>query len=196
MADPQQSNYSRPWYMHRAVTVVRVVIGVGAAVVGAVLVLVTAALGHCSAFGGRCPAMAPLTPRSSGRPLLPRRPPLRDPGLPLSSQRAPARDRNGRRTIDWIGGWGRGHCVHSRIGEQPGPGGAGTRSLPHSAASSRGARRRRKRVATAVSAAGTQVPPWSLSSCRQHRYTSPSARSSVPRRRGSARPTAKRCDGV
>ena len=55
MASSQQPDRIQPWYRHRAVTVVRVVVGVGAAVVGAIVVLVVAALGHCSAFGGRCP---------------------------------------------------------------------------------------------------------------------------------------------
>ena len=190
MASSQQPDRSQPWYRHRAVTVVRVVVGVGAAVVGAIVVLVVAALGHCSAFGGRERVrrrglLVGCVRHSGGR---------RDPGLSLSSEHAPPRDRNTRRSTRRIGGRGRGHRVHRRIGEHPGPGGAGTRSLPFSASCS-GACRHPKSVATAVWAAGTPVPPWSLSRCRQRRYTSRSARSSVPRRRGFARPTAKRCDG-
>ena len=40
---------------HWFVTVVRVGVGIGAVVVGLGVVLITIALGHCSAFGGTCP---------------------------------------------------------------------------------------------------------------------------------------------
>lgn len=43
----------------RVVRVVGVVVAVSAAIFGAGMVLVAATVGHCSAFGGRCPADAP-----------------------------------------------------------------------------------------------------------------------------------------
>ncbi len=40
---------------HWMVTALRVAVGIGAVVVGLGVVLITIALGHCSAFGGTCP---------------------------------------------------------------------------------------------------------------------------------------------
>ena len=40
---------------HRLMTLLRVVSGFGSFVIGAGVVLVVAAVGHCSAFGGSCP---------------------------------------------------------------------------------------------------------------------------------------------
>jgi VanZ family protein len=44
-----------PWYRARWLLVVRVIVSVLAVVGGLLALLVVLAVGHCSAFGGRCP---------------------------------------------------------------------------------------------------------------------------------------------
>jgi hypothetical protein len=50
-----QNTSSVPTRRSRSLQALRVVTAVSAVVVGGMIVMITAAIGHCSAFGGRCP---------------------------------------------------------------------------------------------------------------------------------------------